>query len=291
MRHLFGVACLALVCGPRASAAQVRASERGSVSQTVDGTVITIDYARPLARGRDTLFGRVVHWGEIWTPGANWATTLEVNRPIRLNDQPVPPGKYSMWIIPRAEGEWTVFLNAKTSRFHTQRPDTTDRVAAFTVAPTRATAHTEVLTWSFPEVSGGGAALQLAWGTTLVPVRVTVEPSRPVARAGRSLAPYVGRYRVTFEADSGQAPYEDTVELFEQNGVLRGRFGQTWPGMDPEFDLIPEGDTFTSRYYQNGKVYEEDRETVVVFLMEKGRATGFELRFENAAYARGRRVQ
>jgi hypothetical protein len=159
------------------------------------------------------------------------------------------------------------------------------------VEPTRATAHTEVLTWSFPEVSAGGTALQLAWGMTIVPLRVAVEPSRPVARAGRSLAPYVGTYRVKFEADSGQAPYEDTVELFEQNGVLRGRFGQTWPGMDPEFDLLPEGDHFTSRYYQNGTIYEEDRETVIVFLMENGRATGFELRFENEAYGKAERVK
>jgi hypothetical protein len=195
-----------------------------------------------------------------------------------------------MWIVPRDDAPWTVLLNARTNRFHTQRPDTTDRVAAVTVAP-GSVARTEVLTWSFPEVTSTGTTLQMAWDTTLLSLRIGVEPSRPVARAGRSLAPYVGTYRVTFEADSGQAPYEDTVELFDQNGVLRGRFGQTWPGMDPEFDLIPDGEHFTSRYYQNGRVYEEDRETVVVFLMDKGRATGFELRFEDTAYAKGERVQ
>ncbi len=32
--------------------AQIKASERGGVHQTIDGTTITIDYARPRARGR-----------------------------------------------------------------------------------------------------------------------------------------------------------------------------------------------------------------------------------------------
>ena len=42
----------------------------------VNGTTITLDFSRPVARGRDSLFGGVVHWGELWTPGANWATKL-----------------------------------------------------------------------------------------------------------------------------------------------------------------------------------------------------------------------
>jgi hypothetical protein len=275
---------------PVALFGQVRASERGSVSQTVDGTVITVDYARPVARGRDTLFGTVVHWGETWTPGANWATTLEVSRAVQLNGQPIPAGKYSMWMVPRADSAWTVLLSTKEKLFHTQKPDSASRFASFTVEP-RSGPQTDVLTWSFPEVNGEGAALQLQWGTTLVPLRLSVGPSRPVARAGRALAPYLGTYRLRFEADSGGTPYEETVELFEQDGVLRARSSEPWPGMDPEFDLIPEGDGFASRFYQNGKVYEEDRETLVVFRMERGRAVGFELRFENEAYAKAERIK
>ena len=38
-----------------------------------------------MARGRDSLFGKVVTWGEHWTPGANWATTIDVDHDIRLN--------------------------------------------------------------------------------------------------------------------------------------------------------------------------------------------------------------
>jgi hypothetical protein len=71
---------------PSAAAAQIRASEIGTMSQIIDGTKITVEYSRPRARGRDPLFGgRVVRWNEVWTPGANWATTFETTKNITLN--------------------------------------------------------------------------------------------------------------------------------------------------------------------------------------------------------------
>ena len=71
-----------LACLPSLLSAQVRASEHGVVSQTVNGTTITIDYSRPVARGRDSLFGRVVHWGEVWTPAR---TGPRRSRPIAIS--------------------------------------------------------------------------------------------------------------------------------------------------------------------------------------------------------------
>ena len=79
--------------------AQVRASERGTVSQEVDGPLIAIDYGRPQLRGR-TVFPDVVTWGEVWTSGANWATACSVNHPVRLDGREVNAGKYSVWMVP-----------------------------------------------------------------------------------------------------------------------------------------------------------------------------------------------
>ncbi len=61
---------------PQTLDAQIRASERSTVSQTVDGTVITIDYSRPQLRGRTDRWGGEVPWGKKWTPGGNWATNI-----------------------------------------------------------------------------------------------------------------------------------------------------------------------------------------------------------------------
>ena len=88
MHHLVLAAAIALVTAlPAGAQAQVMASEHGMVQQRVDGTTITIEYYRPQRRGRDNLFGGVVKWGSTWTPGANWATTLDVDHDV-LHRQP-----------------------------------------------------------------------------------------------------------------------------------------------------------------------------------------------------------
>ena len=52
----------------------IKPSQHGSVSQQVAGTTITIEYDRPVARGRE-LFGALVPYDHVWCPGANDCTT------------------------------------------------------------------------------------------------------------------------------------------------------------------------------------------------------------------------
>ena len=166
---LLGLAVL--LAAPNLASAQVMPSEKGTVTQTVDGTTITIEYYRPVARGR-TPFPDVVHWGRMWTPGANWATTLEVDQPIRLNGNPVPKGKYSIWMIPQLD-EWTVILNRDARRFHTQPPASSDEEVRLTVKPATG-APMETLAFYFPVVDGTHAELVLHWGTVVVPMGIEV---------------------------------------------------------------------------------------------------------------------
>jgi hypothetical protein len=76
--RVFLVAAVGLL--PEVAGAQILASEAATVSQTIDGPALTIDYSRPSLRGRDVhvdLFGDQIPWGQAWTPGANTATTIE----------------------------------------------------------------------------------------------------------------------------------------------------------------------------------------------------------------------
>ena len=181
------------------ASAQVRASEQGSVSQTVDGTVITLEYSRPVARGRTELFGVVVEWDRMWTPGANWATTLEVSKAVRINGESLPEGEYSVWMVPREGGSWDVVFHDDERRFHTQRPDSASDGEVLRVAATAGTGeHMETLAWYFPVVTRDGATLRMHWGTTVVPLRITVEPSRTVALSEGQRRPYLGRYTMRF---------------------------------------------------------------------------------------------
>jgi hypothetical protein len=186
----------------QAPAGTYRISQRATVSQTLGNAVISLDYSRPLARDRADLFGKVVHWGELWTPGANEATVLEVSEEVKLNGQAVPEGRWSMWIIPSQVGPWELVLDARDSLFHTQRPELTDEQIRFVVDVEEGAAHVEAFTWAFPRIAQDGATMQMDWGTTRIPIEIEVEPNAPVLTVGADEAAlYVGTWQVSFTPD------------------------------------------------------------------------------------------
>ncbi len=267
-----------LLTGPAPLAAQIRASERSTISQTIDGAVITLDYARPRARGRDSLFGGVVKWAEVWTPGANWATTLEVTRDVTLDGHPVPKGKYSVWIVIQPE-EWTLVLDPRAHLFHTAPPDSTADQVRYRIHPV-AGLFTEVLTWSFPDVQNGGATLMLAWGREQVTLAVKVEPAHPLTIARDSVRAYLGRYRFRWTGDADTVK-SSQITLSHDHGMLMGKW-EPAPDSDlASFALIRIADGwFSVAEMRRGEIFEVDPDWVIEFPTGAGQATGFELRGE-----------
>jgi hypothetical protein len=147
---------------------RTKASQTGTVSQEVASTKISLVYDRPVARGRE-LFGHLVKWGVAWTPGANWATTFDVNKDVTIEGQPLNAGKYSVWAIPQ-EAEWTVIFSKEDHVFHTKFPEGKDALRV-NVKPATG-GHMETLAWYFPVVGPDSAVLAMHWGTTVVPLAI-----------------------------------------------------------------------------------------------------------------------
>ncbi len=103
---------------------KIKPSQHGTVSQQINETVITVDYSRPVARGRE-LFGKLVPYGRIWCPGADDATTVEVSTGVTIEGKELPAGKYSLWTEPGTE-RWTVIFSKSASVWHTRYPDGQD---------------------------------------------------------------------------------------------------------------------------------------------------------------------
>jgi hypothetical protein len=277
MRTLTLVLAAALAI-PSALCAQVRASELASVSQTVDGTKLTVTYSRPSVRGRDSLFGnpKVVRWGEVWTPGANWATTLEVSRPVRVAGHAVKSGTYSVWMVVRPSREWTLVLDPNAKLFHMAHPDSN---AAQIRVPVKMEngPFTETLTWSFPAVRANGTSLVMQWGTARVVLDVAVEPSLSVTLPQSEAAPYVGRYDYS-EGENGKT--HSTFIVSYENGTLKGE----WDPMDSymkRFALVRIApDWFAPGLYdEKGEIYEVLRpDNTFEFTRVNGRAARVELR-------------
>src|SRR6478752_3902100 len=96
-------------------------SQRGSVTQMVAYTEISVVYGRPVARGR-ALFGALVPWDSIWHPGADSATRITLSHDVLIEGKPLRAGEYTLWLIPRANAPWTVILNRTAHTFHKPYP-------------------------------------------------------------------------------------------------------------------------------------------------------------------------
>lgn len=274
-------ACLTLsLFLPGSLAAQLRASERGAVSQIIDGTVITIDYARPQIRGRDsTIFGAFVHWGEIWTPGANWATTLETNRPLKLDGHSVAPGKYSLWLVVQPD-EWTMVIDPRVRLYHWPEPDSTADQLRYKVKPGTGP-YNEMLTFTFENVHGDEGTLVLRWGTVQVEFKVEVEPKLALTVTEAVARPLLGTYTFRWEGAPATAP-ASRVTLAYEDGKVMGRWA---PAPFPDvatFQLVRiTDDWFLVGSVMNGKLMDVMDEWAFEFGKIDGRVTKFEVWSDN----------
>ena len=261
------------------------------MSQVIDGTKITMQYSRPRVRGRDPLWGTsVVHWGEVWTPGANWATTFDVDKDIKLDGHRVPKGKYSIWMVVRESGNWTMVLDPKFKLFHMNPPDSNRTQIRFAVRA-REAPFAEVLTWSMPDVRINGGTLAMNWAKLAVAMDVEVDPSYQVTIAEQEAKPYLGRYDYV-EKDSAGKETRKTFIVDYENGTLKGQ----WQPNDSYFQhfalirIAP--DWFVPGIYdKKGVVYEVLRpEMVLEFTRANGRPMTFDVRDdEDKVFATGRR--
>ena len=170
-RRLSVIAVLLMATSGGGLAAQApRPSQHGSVTQQIAQTTVTVDYNRPVARGR-ALFGALVPWGRVWCPGADTCTTIEFSTAVQVNSQSLPAGTYSLWAEPNPE-RWTVIFNKAHPVFHTRYPAEQDALRV-QVTPREGMAM-ETLAFYFPVVERNHAELVLHWGTVVVPLSLDV---------------------------------------------------------------------------------------------------------------------
>ena len=144
-------------------------SQLGAVTQQNNQTTVKLDYSHPVARGRQ-LFGHLVPWGNVWTPGANDATTISVTPGVRVNGQALAAGTYSVWSEPRRD-LWTIVFNRAHPVFHLQYAAVAAQDAPRVQVKAREGLHLETLAWYFPSVDGRKAELVARWGTVVVPLQ------------------------------------------------------------------------------------------------------------------------
>jgi hypothetical protein len=134
---------------------------RDTARARIGAAAFTVDYGRPLARGR-VLLGNVVPYDRVWRTGANAATQLTTSAPITLAGLALPAGTYTLWTIPHARGA-ELIVNRQTGQWGTRYDAAHDLGRAPMTVGTPA-APVEQFTISIGAADARHGTLAMAWG-------------------------------------------------------------------------------------------------------------------------------
>ena len=117
-RSILLFAAIALI-GIDTACAQSRAkSPRGEAATQIGNDWITVDYGRPILRGRQGIFGSGESYGQklnagapVWRVGANKSTRFNTEADLKFGDKMLPAGEYSMFIELKQGGWMLIFSN------------------------------------------------------------------------------------------------------------------------------------------------------------------------------------
>ncbi|HZU31505.1 MAG TPA: DUF2911 domain-containing protein [Candidatus Angelobacter sp.] len=148
-----------------------RDSQHAKVIQRIGITDITINYHRPLVKGRK-VWGGLVPYGEVWRAGANENTTIEFSDPVSIEGKPLARGIYGLHMIPN-ENEWTIIFSKTATAWGSFTYNQAEDALRVTVKPQPAEMH-EALAYDVDDVTPNSGVVTLRWEKLAVPFKVDV---------------------------------------------------------------------------------------------------------------------
>ncbi|MEZ5308366.1 MAG: DUF2911 domain-containing protein [Pyrinomonadaceae bacterium] len=165
-------------------------SPAAEVKQRIGLTDIRINYSRPRVtlNGVDRtgkIWGALVPYGMTksqfgkqmdmpWRAGANENTIFEISHDATVEGKPLKAGKYSLHMIVNQNQTVTLIFNSATESWGSFFYDPKEDVMRVDTKM-RDNPHTEVLTYSFPEVGNDYVVVELAWERKAIPFKVAVD--------------------------------------------------------------------------------------------------------------------
>jgi hypothetical protein len=152
----------------------------GAAPRYTDGKWITIDYSRPILRGRTNIFGAGADYGKkvnddgpVWRAGANQTSRLKTEVPLMIGSKPLPAGEYSVFVELKPAG-WTLILssqpfqqkydpNNKTETWGAYNYDPKFDVLRAPMALSKGTSSLDQFTIQFVDVTSAGGTIMMAW--------------------------------------------------------------------------------------------------------------------------------
>ena len=160
-----------------------RPSQHQVITQTIGLTDVTIDYSRPVAKGR-TIFGGLVPYDKVWRTGANEATQITFSDDVTIDGHALPKGAYSLHTIP-GKDSWTLIFNKVAKQWGSFSYDQAQDALRVTAKPQKGP-YAELFTFTFPEVTADNAVVAMRWVDVMVPFTIGTNTTANVMASATS---------------------------------------------------------------------------------------------------------
>lgn len=163
-----------------------RGSQQAKVSQRIGITDVSIQYSRPSVNDRE-VWGKLVPYGmnnlgfgtakeSPWRAGANENTIIKFTDDVKIEGQALAAGKYGLHMVIHEGDKATIIFSKNNGAWGSYFYDPADDALKVDVT-TKATSHTEQLTFEFVDVDATSAVVALKWEKKQIPFKVEVDVS------------------------------------------------------------------------------------------------------------------
>ena len=117
-------------------------------------------YSRPQKNGR-MIFGDLIEYGKVWRLGANEATEIEFFQNVKIRNNKIKKGRYTLYAIPWQD-KWTIILNKETDIWGSFKYDPEKDKLRIDIPVERQTEIAESFVMAFDKTVDG-FTLQIFW--------------------------------------------------------------------------------------------------------------------------------
>ncbi|RYU92168.1 DUF2911 domain-containing protein [Mucilaginibacter terrigena] len=161
-------------------------TKKAVVSEQVGLTMVSLSYHRPAVNGREgKIWGQIVPVGFVnqgfgngkptpWRAGANENTVIEFSDDVKVEGQPLPKGKYGLFIA-YGPVESTVIFSKKIDAWGSFFYDDKDDALRVKVKPRPVVNNVENLKYEFIDQTPNSAVIGLFWEKLSIPFKVEVD--------------------------------------------------------------------------------------------------------------------
>jgi hypothetical protein len=161
-------------------------NKTASVTERIGITDVTINYNRPGVKGREgKIWGQLIPVGYTeqglgdtkaipWRAGANENTTIEFTTDVTIEGQPLPAGKYGLFIA-YDPSESTVIFSRSSTAWGAFFYNPQDDALRIKVKPVPLDNEVEWLRYEFTDEKENSATIALQWERLSIPFKIEVD--------------------------------------------------------------------------------------------------------------------